>query len=89
MHDRTMTILCTQLVLGILSEGILDIGRGRASLMRELVYRTTFATRTEARTTVFRYIEVWYNRKRRHSSLGYVSPEQFEQQYQQQRLMAA
>jgi len=62
-----------------------------ATLKRECVYRYRFATRQGARTTVFRYIEVWYNRKRRHSALGYVSPEAFEQQYQQrqQRAIAA
>jgi len=54
-----------------------------ASLKRELVYRTTFATRQEARAALFEWIAVWYNRKRRHSALGYISPEQFEQQYQQ------
>jgi transposase InsO family protein len=54
-----------------------------ASLKRELVYRTTFATRTEARAALFEWIAVWYNRKRTHSAVGYVSPEQFEQQYQQ------
>jgi transposase InsO family protein len=53
-----------------------------ASLKRELVHRTSFATREEARAGVFEWIAVWYNRKRRHSSLGYVSPEQFEQQHQ-------
>ena len=55
-----------------------------ATLKRELVHRTYFATRQEARSALFRWIEVWYNRKRRHSTLGYVSPEAFEQQYQQQ-----
>ena len=54
-----------------------------ASLKRELVYRTTFATREEARGALFEWIAVWYNRKRRHSAVGYLSPEQFEQQYQQ------
>ncbi len=53
-----------------------------ASLKRELVYRTTFATREEARGALFAWIAVWYNRKRRHSALGYLSPEQFEQQNQ-------
>jgi putative transposase len=38
---------------------------------------------------VFHGIEIWYNRKRRHSSLGYVSPVVFEQQDQQQRQIAA
>ena len=62
-----------------------------ASLKRELVYRRHFTTRSEAKRAIFSWIEVWYNRKRRHSSLGYLSPEAFEQQYQQQqlRLMAA
>jgi len=52
-----------------------------ASLKRELIHRYTFATREEARITVFEWIAVWYNRKRRHSTLGYLSPEQFEQQH--------
>ena len=54
-----------------------------ASLKRELVYCTTFATREEARGALFEWIVCWYNRKRRHSTLGYVSPEEFEQQQQQ------
>jgi transposase InsO family protein len=40
-----------------------------------------FATRAEARRVIFEYLEVWYNRQRLHSSLGYVSPAAFEQQY--------
>jgi len=48
-----------------------------SSLKRELDDRV-FATREEARSLIFEYIEIWYNRQRRHSSLGYVSPEQFE-----------
>jgi putative transposase len=40
-----------------------------------------FATHAQARTTIFEYIEVWYNRQRLHSSLGYLSPVEFEQQY--------
>lgn len=59
-----------------------------ASLKRELIYRRRFASREDARTAVFAWIEGWYNRKRRHSALGYVSPEQFEKQ-QQQSLQAA
>ena len=38
-----------------------------------------FATRAQARTTIFEYIEVWYNRQRLHSTLGYYSPVDFEQ----------
>lgn len=37
-----------------------------------------FATRVLARTTIFEYIEVWYNRQRLHSTLGYISPVEFE-----------
>lgn len=39
-----------------------------------------FATRAAARQVIFEYIEVWYNRQRLHSSLGYRSPEEFERQ---------
>ncbi|MEP6896789.1 MAG: IS3 family transposase [Chloroflexota bacterium] len=39
-----------------------------------------FATHTLAKTTIFEYIEVWYNRQRLHSTLGYLSPVEFEQQ---------
>jgi putative transposase len=50
-----------------------------ASLKKELVHDADFATRTEARAAIFEYIEVFYNRQRRHSSLGYVSPAEYEQ----------
>jgi putative transposase len=55
-----------------------------ASFKRELVHRRSFATHQEARSAVFEWIAVWYNRKRRHSTLGYLSPEQFEQQFSSQ-----
>lgn len=48
------------------------------TLKTELVHRTRYATRDEARASVFEWIECWYNRKRRHSSLNYLSPEAFE-----------
>jgi transposase InsO family protein len=48
------------------------------TLKQELVHRCRFATRDVARRKVFEYIEPWYNRQRRHSSLGYVSPTEFE-----------
>jgi transposase InsO family protein len=38
------------------------------------------SSRAATRTAIFEYIEVWYNRRRRHSALGYLSPWQFEQQ---------
>jgi putative transposase len=49
-----------------------------ASLECELIDRTTFRTHDEARTAIFEYIEGWYNRHRRHSALGYLSPRAFE-----------
>ena len=58
------------------------------TLKCELVHRSRFASREQARQEVFEYIEVWYNRKRRHSSLGYLSPDEFEQQYHRHRLGA-
>jgi putative transposase len=50
-----------------------------ASLKKELVHGADFATRAEARAAIFEYIEVFYNNQRRHSSLGYVSPAEYEQ----------
>lgn len=49
-----------------------------ATLKNELMIDRDFDTRDEARAAIFEYIEVFYNRQRIHSSLGYVSPEQFE-----------
>jgi transposase InsO family protein len=49
-----------------------------ATLKTELVVDADWATRAEARAALFRYIEMWYNRRRRHSSLGYMSPFDFE-----------
>jgi putative transposase len=49
-----------------------------ASLECELIDRKTFKTRTEARLAVFTWIEGWYNPRRRHSALGYLSPVNFE-----------
>jgi putative transposase len=49
-----------------------------ATLECELVDRSRWRTRTEARSAVFEYIEGFYNRHRRHSALGYLSPTQFE-----------
>ncbi len=49
------------------------------TLKQELVYHERYRTRTEARLSVFQYIEGWYNRRRRHSALGGISPIKFEQ----------
>ena len=50
-----------------------------STLKRERVYRRQYATRDEARADVFDYIERFYNPRRRHSTLGLVGPDQFEQ----------
>jgi transposase InsO family protein len=49
-----------------------------STLKAELVNHERYATREEARQSIFEYIEVFYNRKRLHSSLNYMSPEAFE-----------
>ena len=48
------------------------------TLKRELVYHRHYTTRDEAKRDIFEYIEVFYNRLRRHSTLGYYSPAEFE-----------
>lgn len=49
-----------------------------ATLKKELVHHEKYATAEEAKASVFEFIEVFYNRQRRHSSLGNVSPAEFE-----------
>lgn len=61
-----------------------------ATLKRELVYpRERFATRDEARTAIFEFIEVYYNRERLHSSLNYETPETYERLQQPLEALAA
>jgi putative transposase len=50
-------------------------------LKQELVHGERYATREEAMASIFDYVEVFYNRVRRHSSLGYVSPAEYERAY--------
>ena len=67
-----------------------DVGFARAAnaamesfwhtLKNELIHRHHYQTRDEAQRAIFEYIEVFYNRIRRHSSIGYLSPEAFELQ---------
>ena len=52
-------------------------------LKAELVYQRVFRSVADARAQLFEYIELYYNRRRRHSSLGYISPLQFEEAYYQ------
>ena len=53
-----------------------------ATMKTELTKGTRFTTRKAARAAIFEYIEIWYNRQRRHSTLGYLSPVEFEKAYQ-------
>jgi transposase InsO family protein len=51
-----------------------------ATLTKELLGDRVFETRAEASRAVFEFIEIWYNRQRRHSTLGYLTPVEFEEQ---------
>jgi putative transposase len=54
-----------------------------ASLKKELVHDEDYATRDEAKASIFEYIEAFYNRVRRHSALGYVAPDEYERTHNQ------
>jgi len=64
-----------------------DVGRCYDNAMQESCWGTLktecadrpFVSRAAARQALFEYIEIWYNRQRRHSALGYLSPSEFEQ----------
>jgi putative transposase len=49
-----------------------------SSLKKEIIKRKIYTTREEAKSEIFEYIEVFYNRKRRHSHLNQLSPMEFE-----------
>jgi putative transposase len=55
-----------------------------ATLKKELIHGRAWPSKAELRTEVFEYIEVFFNRRRRHSTLGMLSPEQFERNHDQQ-----
>jgi putative transposase len=59
-----------------------------ASLETELIDRTSWRTRADARLAVFDYIEAFYNPHRRHSALGYLSPAEFERRYRSETIAA-
>ncbi|GMA58912.1 hypothetical protein GCM10025858_34150 [Alicyclobacillus sacchari] len=50
-------------------------------IKRELVYLEKFKTREQALRRIFEYIEIWYNRERVHSSIGYRTPIECERRY--------
>ena len=49
-----------------------------SSLKKEWIYKNIYSTESELKALVFEYIEVWYNKKRKHSSLRYLSPMQYK-----------
>ncbi len=60
------------------------MGSFYATLKGELVEQRDYLTRDEATADVFLFLEGWYNRRRLHSALGYLSPSAFELRFQQQ-----
>ena len=58
------------------------------TLKAECVYQNRFETKHQAALSVFEYIEIWYNRQRLHSALGYMSPQNFEKQLNKQIIAA-
>lgn len=52
-----------------------------ATIKKEKIYRQSWPTRAEARAAIFEYIEGWYNPRRRHSTLAYLSPVEFERHH--------
>ena len=58
------------------------------TLKTECVYQHKFTDKEQAALIVFEYIETWYNRKRQHSALGYLSPEEFGRNLNKQNIAA-
>jgi putative transposase len=58
------------------------------TLKTELVYKHKYQSRNEARQSVFHYIESFYNRKRKHSALGYMSPQEFRNSFMEEKIAA-
>jgi putative transposase len=60
-----------------------------ATLQTELLDRQRWRTRDQLRTALFHFIEIFYNRQRLHSSLGYLNPHEYGRRYHQQRAVAS
>ncbi len=58
------------------------------TLKAECVYQNKFTGKEQAALMIFEYIEIWYNRKRLHSALGYMSPQDFERKLNKQIIAA-
>jgi putative transposase len=60
-----------------------------SSLKKDIIYGRKFKTRAEAKLAIVEYIELFYNSKRLHSTLGYVSPKEFKKEYYKNKVNAA
>lgn len=58
------------------------------SLKNELIHHQRYATRADAQSAITEYIEIFYNRQRRHSRLGYLSPASFAEEFSRKKLAA-
>ena len=81
----TEILLLPEVLAGKEIAGIMQLQKAFASAIRfktlkvECVYQNKFINNQQAAVIVFEYIEIWYNRKRQHSALGYMSPTEFEE----------
>lgn len=94
-HSDRGSQYCSDKYIECLEEGEFEISMSRkgdpydnaciesfhATLKKELVYRHRFRTREDARKAIGHYIDDFYNLRRRHSTLGYLSPENYEKMY--------
>ncbi len=58
------------------------------TLKTEQIYFERYLTRERAKADIFEYVEVFYNNKRRHSTLGYLTPAEYEKNYYQQQAVS-
>ena len=80
---KTMNITCSMSRTGCCYDNAV-MERFFWSLKHEWTKFESFENMEQARTSVFQYIETFYNRKRIHQSLEYLSPEQFEEKFQKE-----
>jgi putative transposase len=84
MRALQMVLLARKPEKGLLHHSERGSQVNQIRFKQELVYHRQYQNRKEAKGDIFEYIQVWYNRKRKHSALGYQSPEQYENKGQYQ-----
>jgi transposase InsO family protein len=77
--DAHRTVGQTRVERLMRENGILARHKRRFKATNERVHEARYATREQAKADIFEYIEAFYNRKRLHSTLGYVSPQTYLQ----------